>query len=480
MDPKDEETLSSSSSSSGDSPSPAVHENGTADEPITQGQAKEKEVVKESSGEAALNGEAKVTAKIEDLSDDDEEDYKSCEGELDEERGEEKGKEAKEKEGEGPGEKPHPPKSQSEERDGTEHRRHPRDQKWSEALKAKLFASVDKDSNYFSYMFLDKIFGEARPCKFCGARGTAKLPPGDESLKLFVLEDGLIGKQNILCSVCGKIDTVISDDDGSRLPSDDRLSITGTDIRFYCRNVTHYEILHDLMEMLHIAATDDDSQRQEKHHEVADFMLKNVRKVCEEWCRPEYAELRLKKYLRLRDETLLTTYNPTFTPDCTEEYKEMYEMMANSFRQNRDKVLLLLQLMKESLIDSPTRSTFMMWVSIAMMHSESYSQFKTAYDPRSFMRVDSSEYQALQDRYLALEVPLGIKKIPVIFILFEIPRLVESTPTFDMYFRLSINYCYWSQIKRMLQRKDRLKLATQPRGLTSNQNLGCSITTTNG
>ena len=45
-----------------------------------------------------------------------------------------------------------------------------------------------------------------------------------------------------------------------------------------------------------------------------------------------------------------------------------------------------------------------------------------AYDPRSFMRVDSSEYQALQDRYLALEVPLGIKKIPVIFILFEIPR----------------------------------------------------------
>jgi hypothetical protein len=433
MDPKDEEPPSSSPSPSplGDSPSPAVHENGTVDELITQEQAKEEEeeeVVKESageSGETALNGEAKVDSKIEDLSDD--EDYKSCEGELDGERGKEK----EEIEGEGPGEKPHPPKSQSEERDGS--RRHPRDQKWSEALKAKLFASVDKDSNYFSYMFLDKIFGEARPCKFCEARGTAKLPPGDESLKLFVLEDGLIGKQNILCSVCGKIDMVVSDDDGSRLPSDDRLSITGTDIRFYCRNVTHYEILHDLMEMLHIAATDDDSQRQEKHHEVADFMLKNVRKVCEEWCRPEYAELRLKKYLRLRDETLLTTYNPTFTPDCTEEYKEMYEMMANSFRQNRDKVLLLLQLMKESLIDSPTRSTFMMWVSIAMMHSESYSQFKTAYDPRSFMRVDSSEYQALQDRYLALEVPLGIKKIPVIFILFEIPRLVEVLQAYRLW-----------------------------------------------
>ena len=427
MDPKGEE--SSSSLSSGASPSPPVHQNGMTDEPVSQEQGKE--TVKENTGEvksneATQNGIAKMNSKIEDLSDD--EDYKSCEGDLDGER-------EQEKEGEGPGEKkPHSSKSRSEERESEseDHRRHPRDQKWSEALKAKLFASVDKDSNYFSYMFLDKIFGEARPCKFCGARGTAKLPPGDESLKLFVLEDGIIGKQNILCSQCGKIDTVISDDDESRLPTDDRLSITGTDIRYYCRNVTHYEILHDLMEMLHIAATDDDSQRQEKHHEVADFMLKNVRKVCEEWCRPEYAELRLKKYLRLRDETLLTMYNPTFTPDCTEEYKEMYEMMANSFRQNRDKVLLLLQLMKESLIDSPTRSTFMMWVSIAMMHSESYSQFKTAYDPRSFMRVDSSEYQALQDRYLALEVPLGIKKIPVIFILFEIPRLVNCAHMYNV------------------------------------------------
>lgn len=346
--------------------------------------------------------ETKVNGKLDEQSDD--EDYKSCAG--DEEY------------------LPRPPVPRVDDVDSEPDEGHsnPRNQKWSEALKAKLFASVDKDSNFFSYMFLDKIFGEARPCRFCGARGTAKLPPKDDSMKLCVLEDGIVGRQNVLCTRCLEIDTVVSCDDIKRFPTDDRLSITGSEIRLYCRTITHYEILHDLMEMLHIAATDDDSQRQVKHHEVADFMLKNVRKVCEEWCRPEYAELRLKKYLRLRDETLLTTYNPTFTPDCTEEYKEMYEMMANSFRQNRDKVLLLLQLMKESLIDSPTRSTFMMWVSIAMMHSESYSQFKAAYDPRSFMRVDSSEYQALQDRYLALEVPLGIKKIPVIFILFEIPR----------------------------------------------------------
>ena len=117
-----------------------------------------------------------------------------------------------------------------------------------------------------------------------------------------------------------------------------------------------------------------------------------------------------------------TPDKPTFMPDSTEQYIEMYRMMADRFRQNRDKVLLLLELLKESLFENPIHSLFMMWVSIAMMHSENYPQFKVTYDPRSFMRVDSSEYHALQDRYLALNVPLGIKKIPVVFILFEIPR----------------------------------------------------------
>lgn len=298
----------------------------------------------------------------------------------------------------------------------------PRNQKWSEALKAKLFACSDKDGNYFSYMFLDKIFGEARRCSHCRSRGNTQLPPNDDSLELYVIESGIIGKQNVQCGNCTKIETIVSGEEKEALPTDQRLRIRGPEIRDYCKKINHYEVLHDLMEMLQIAATEDESLRREKHTDVANFMLRNARKVCEEWCRAEYAELRLKKFLRLREESLLTTYKPTFTPDNTEEYKEMYEMMAGSFRQNRDKVLLLLQLMKESLIDSPTRSTFMMWVSIAMMHSENYNQFKEMYDPRSFMRVDSSEYQALQDRYLALNVPLGVKKIPVVFLLFEVPR----------------------------------------------------------
>ena len=297
-----------------------------------------------------------------------------------------------------------------------------RQKRLNDALKSKLFGSVDKDGSYFSYLFLEKIFGETRKCCFCGATGSGKLPKNDDSLELFVTETGIVGRQNIECLRCGKIETITSCEKAQDVPKDKRLAIQGLEVRDYCKKVTHFEVLHDLMEMLHIASTEDDKLRREKHAEVADFMMRNARKVCEEWCKAEYAELRLKKYLRLREETLLTMYNPTFTPDSTEEYMEMYRMMADSFRQNRDKVVLLLELLKESLIDYPTRSSFMMWVSIAMMHSENYPQFKAAYDPRSFMRVDSSEYQALQDRYLALNVPLGIKKIPVVFILFEIPR----------------------------------------------------------
>jgi hypothetical protein len=298
----------------------------------------------------------------------------------------------------------------------------PRKQQWSESLKARLFGSADKDGNYFSFMFLDKIFGETRPCVHCGARGSAKVPPGDNSLQLYVIEEGIIGSQTIMCEKCGKLECVVSGDDPSLMPQDPRLIIKGMEIRDNCRKITHYEVLHDLMEMLHIAAMDDGVSRKEKHSGVAAFMLHNARKICEEWCRPEHAELRLRKYLRLREETLLTKYKPTFTPDCTEEFKEMYEMMAQSFKQNHADVLTILQLLKESLIDSPSRSTFMMWLSIAMMHSENYPQFKRMYNPKSFMRLESTEYQEIHERYLSLDAPVGVKKIPIIFVLFEIPR----------------------------------------------------------
>lgn len=140
----------------------------------------------------------------------------------------------------------------------------PRKQQWSESLKARLFGSADKDGNFFSFMFLDKIFGETRPCSHCGARGSAKLPPGDNSPVLYVIEEGIVGKQEIMCERCNGSETVVSGDDPSLLPHDPRLLIQGADIRDYCKKITHYEVLHDLMEMLHIAAMDDGVSRKER------------------------------------------------------------------------------------------------------------------------------------------------------------------------------------------------------------------------
>ena len=293
---------------------------------------------------------------------------------------------------------------------------------WNEELKAKLFTSSDKEGNYFSWMFLDKIFSPKRPCSSCGARGTGKLPPGDNSLELFVTEQGLVGKQNILCSACKKVELIMSCNHPDDIPTDARLKIKGEQIRDLCKKISHYEVLHDLMELLHIAAIEEPVVKKERHLELAEFLLNNARKICEQWCKKEYRELRLKKFIRFREEALLMTYNPNFMPDCSAEYKEMYEMMANSFRQNRDHIHTILQAIRDTLIDSPSRAFCMLWMGISMMHADNYKKFKERYDPRSYMRVDEGEYWGLHDRYLGLDAPLGVKKIPIVFVLFEIPR----------------------------------------------------------
>ena len=293
---------------------------------------------------------------------------------------------------------------------------------WSEALKAKLFGTADKDGNYFSYLFLDKIFGESRPCKNCGTRGGARLPDTENTLKLYVIEEGIIGKHDIQCTVCKCVESLVSGEDPSLLPKDPRLEITGADLRELCKKITHFEVLHDIMEMLQIAAIEDQKTRRERHYDIAEFMICNARRVCEEWCRPENADLRQKKFLRLREEALLTRYKPTFTPDTTEEYREMYDMMATSFRENREKMRRMLCLMKSQLIDNPSRSSFMTWVGIAMFQSENYEKFKTQQDLKNSLKLEAKEFQSLKDNYLSLEVPLGIKKIPMVFMLFEVPR----------------------------------------------------------
>lgn len=292
----------------------------------------------------------------------------------------------------------------------------------NDVMKKVLFDEIDRDGSYFSYLFMEKIFGENRTCQHCGAYGSGCVPSGNHSPEIFVIEEGIVGKQIVECVRCKKQETVVSHEK-VEIPSDQRLRIRGLEVRYYCKKITHFEVLHDLLELLHVAAIEDVKRKKDRHADVASFMMHKAKRVCEEWCKTEYSELRYKKYLRLRRETLLEPdTKSTYPPEASDEYKEMYEMMASSFRSNRDKVIRLLELMKESLFDNPTRPSFMMWVSIAMMHSEQYQDFKAQYDPHSFKSNESSTYTSLKERFLSLSIPVGIKKIPVVFVLFELPR----------------------------------------------------------
>ena len=283
--------------------------------------------------------------------------------------------------------------------------------------------SKTKDGTFFSYMFLEKIFRESRKCKLCGAKDSGKPQTDDESsLELYLSERGVVGRQRLLCSTCNGVFPVVSCDAETEIPDKPEYQIDGSTVRYYCKKAMHFGVLHDLMELLHIAALESEKSRKQKHVELAEFMLHNARKVCKEWCRPENGDLRAKRFLRLREDTLLIRHNPIFTIDHNAEYKEMYGMMAGSFRQHREKVKLLLELLKTTLFDNPTQSSFFLWVAIAMIHAESYQKFKERYDPKSYMQIDSTDYQAMKDRYLAMHVALGVKKIPICFILFELPR----------------------------------------------------------
>lgn len=329
----------------------------------------------------------------------------------------------------------------------------------NDIMKRVLFDEIDEDGSYFSYLFMEKIFGENRTCQFCGAYGSGRVPSGDNSPELYVIEEGIVGRQIVECVRCKKQETVVSHDHIEDIPTDHQLRIRGLEVRYYCKKITHYEVLHDLLELLHVAAIDDMKKKKEKHVEVASFMMQKAKRVCEEWCKAEYSELRHKKYLRLHKETLIdANYKPVFPPNASEEYKEMYHMMASSFRSNKDKIVRLLELMKESLFDNPTRPSFMLWVSIAMMHSEQYQDFKSQYDPHTYKSMESGVYVALKERFLSLNIPVGIKKIPVVFILFELPRFYHYVDflTRRMGKRKPLNFLTKSE-KEELQRIEKMK-----------------------
>ena len=286
---------------------------------------------------------------------------------------------------------------------------------------------VDK----FVEAYAEKIFSESRPCERCGKRGTARYLFDGVTPKFYLLDNGVVAIQPVRCLRCGRDDGVCSDPGfPPDAPPEMRLPLLPHEAR-RCLRVTHYEVLQDLMELLQVAAIDDKQERRSGHADIARFMFDNVRRVCEEWCRDEYADLRQKKYLRLYRETQVTCYADSaqvmrYAPglfaarDGSPEYREMYDMMGRSFLGNRNKILCLLDLIKDTLIDRPTHSIFWCWVALVMTHVDRCDEFVGAYP--GHVSTSSVEYKDLERRLMSLELPLGIRKIPVAFVLFEMPR----------------------------------------------------------
>ena len=296
-------------------------------------------------------------------------------------------------------------------------------------MMSKFFSDetlVDK----FVEAYTEKIFSESRPCERCGKMGSARNLFCGVSPKFYLLDDGVVAIQRVRCLRCERDDGVCSDPGfPPDAPPEMRLPIFSHEARRCLLKVTHFEVLQDLMELLQVAAIDDNQDRRSEHTEIARFMFDNVRRVCEEWCRDEYADLRQKKYLRLYRETQVTCYadstqvpyyRPSLACDGSSEYREMYDMMGRSFQGNRNKILCLLDLIKDTLIDRPTQSIFWCWVALVMTHVDRCDEFVGTYPGQ--VSTSSVEYKDLERRLMSLELPLGIRKIPVAFILFEMPR----------------------------------------------------------
>ena len=280
--------------------------------------------------------------------------------------------------------------------------------------------AMSKGDRYMTFIFFERIYSLRRKCSHCGAPGTKCMPFEKRAPTLYLTDEGVVGTQEVQCLKCFNVELCSSSEVFEDIPTDQRLCIQGLEIHYYCLKVTHFELLHDLLELLHVAAIEDTKKRKENHMEFTSFMMQKAKRVCEEWCKPEYTELRYKKFLVLHRETIVgPNYKPKVAVDASDEYKEMYEMMGESFYANRDKIIILLELMKESLFDNPSRPFFFMWVGIAMMHTDQYQEFKQQY---SIMIGDNPACIALKEKYMSLDIPVGIKKIPVIFVLFELPR----------------------------------------------------------
>ena len=284
---------------------------------------------------------------------------------------------------------------------------------------------TDSGINFILMKLEKKMFHkQRRRCMYCGSPAAFQsflMPISENKIQMYLSVDGIVGIQEIRCRNCDKTEMVSSSDVVDESQVEKRLKLRKFEVDYYYKKVEHQDIIHDLLELLHVAAISDPKTRRARHSEVTCFVMQKAMTICEEWCRAENTDLRHKKFLIMFKETMLDCdKTPDFTSDVSEEYKEMYRMLNVSFHENKRNVELLLCLLKETLFDCPSTAAFMMWSKIAMMHADQLKEFETTY--RHTPELHQQTYADLMDKFLSLEIPVGLKKIPVVFILFEMPR----------------------------------------------------------
>ena len=285
-----------------------------------------------------------------------------------------------------------------------------------------ILRKPEKDIEYVTLKLQREIFKKSKRCNQCGAPLAYGMRVNKTNLEFFLSINGVVGLMEVKCHRCDNCQLITSCEADPHILIDKRLQLQDFEVGLYAQKVSHHEIIHDLLELLHVAAIGDPKKRKARHREVAGFVMQKAKVLCEEWCKPEHNGLRYKKFLIMYRETVFNDeHKPELSVDASEQYKEMYQMMTKSFHSNKTNVELLLCLMKETLFDDPRPSAFMMWTYIAMLHADHLNEFKEMNGEVPDL-INPTYYSDLMEKFASVDIPVGLKKIPVVFVLFELPR----------------------------------------------------------
>ena len=290
---------------------------------------------------------------------------------------------------------------------------------------------LDKDEKYFTSLLFGRMFEEVKKCKNCAFHGIMKKPARTyernsygSGLELYLSNKGVVGRHKIQCPLCSEIFDAWSFEKQD-LPGESH-KIFGLEVRYYTRKMMQSSLVFDVMDLVRVEEMASLAKRKENYEKVGEFMLKNARRVSEEWCSPDNAEVRESMLFWLYDQTIFSVEHKACL-SFSDESRERYDRTVESFLHNLDKTESLLRLLKETLFDHPTHPVFMVWLCIAMTQVELFSTLIKFYDPKIFMDSGDKEFINVRHQYKSLNMPKEIKKIPIVLMLIEMPRFFYYT-----------------------------------------------------